>query len=57
MKSFYHVSSGRAYGPSEPNETLEQYKARVRKAYGDLRGITFGTRDNLHPAYFWNWGQ
>lgn len=53
MKSFYHVSSGRAYGPSEPNETLEQYKARVRKAYGDLRGITFGTRDNLHPAYFW----
>lgn len=54
MKSFYHVSSGRAYGPSNPDETLPQYKARVRKAYGSLRGCEFGTRADLHPAYFWN---
>lgn len=28
MSAFYHVSSGRAYGPSEPGESLRDYKAR-----------------------------
>lgn len=50
--AFYHVSSGRAYGPSEPGESLKDYRARVRKAYDGLHGITFGTRDTLHPRYF-----
>lgn len=38
---FYHKSGGAAYGPSNPGETLEAYKARVKDAYGSLRGITF----------------
>ena len=29
MSAFYHVSSGRAYGPSEPGESLRDYKARA----------------------------
>lgn len=53
MSAFYHVSSGRAYGPSEPGESLRDYKARVRKAYGSLQGLEFGTRAQLHHAYFW----
>lgn len=53
MERYYHAVSGRAYGPSLSGESLEAYKARVRKAYGDLRGVTFGTRDSLHPAFFW----
>jgi hypothetical protein len=50
---FYHVSNGKAYGPNEPGETLEEYKKRVRLAYGTLNGIKFGTKEQLHPAYFW----
>ena len=50
---FYHVFGGRAYGPSEPGETLEAYKARVRRAYGGLAGVTFGKRADFHPASFW----
>lgn len=50
--AFYHVSGGRAYGPSEPGESLKDYRARVRKAYGSLHGITFGTRDTIHPMCF-----
>jgi hypothetical protein len=50
---YYHVSNGRAYGPSLPDETLEAYKIRVRKAYGTLAGIKFGTKAELHPCYFW----
>lgn len=56
MSTFYHVSSGRAYGPSEPGESLRDYKARVRKVYGSLQGLEFGTRAQLHPAYFWTRG-
>ena len=54
MNRYFHVSNGRAYGPSMENETLEQYKARVKKAYGSLKGITFGTKESLHPAYFYH---
>jgi hypothetical protein len=53
---YYHVSGGKAYGPSEPSENLESYKARVKKVYGSLRGVTFGTKAELHPAYFWEYG-
>lgn len=53
MPRFYHVSSGRAYGPSLPGESLRDYKARVRQAYGSLSGVSFGKREELHPAYFW----
>lgn len=51
---YYHISNGKAYGPSYENETLEDYKTRVRKAYGNLRGIEFGTKENLNPAYFFS---
>lgn len=50
---YFHVSNGRAYGPSLRNEKLEEYKARVRHAYGSLVGIKFGTKSELHPAYFY----
>lgn len=53
MTKIYHVSNGKAYGPSEPGETLAQYKARVRKAYGNLNGVKFGKREDFHPACFW----
>ena len=54
MTARYYHSTGhaRAYGPSNEGETLAQYKARVRRAYGDLRGVTFGTRAEFHPAFF-----
>ena len=53
MAIYYHeTSSGVPYGPSLPGETLEAYKARVRRAYGDLRGVRFGTRDDFHPIHF-----
>lgn len=52
---YYHSTGhGRAYGPSNEGETLAQYKARVRRAYGNLRGVTFGTRAEFHPAFFFN---
>lgn len=38
---FYHLSSGNAYGPSNPGESLDDYKTRVRGAYGSLRGVEF----------------
>ena len=50
---FYHVVGGKAYGPSLPDETLSQYKQRVRNAYGNLHGVEFGTRADLHPSFFW----
>jgi hypothetical protein len=53
MNVYYHAVSGKAFGPSLPRETLEAYKARVRRAYGNLRGVEFGTRETLHPAYFY----
>jgi len=31
MSAFYHVSSGRAYGPSEPGESLRDYKAHAKR--------------------------
>jgi hypothetical protein len=49
---FWHVSGGRAYGPSLPGETLAQYRARVRRVYGSLSGVTFGRREDLHPCFF-----
>ena len=54
MIKYYHTAgNGKAYGPSLEGETLDQYKERVRKAYGSLKGIKFGTRDDFHPCYFW----
>lgn len=50
---YFHVSHGRAYGPSLPGESLKDYKARVREVYGTLRDITFGTKEELHPAFFY----
>lgn len=38
---FYHRSNGVAYGPSAIGESLPDYKARVKGAYGTLRGVTF----------------
>lgn len=49
---FHATGNGKAYGPSNDGETLAQYKARVRRAYGDLRGVTFGTRADFHPLFF-----
>ena len=47
---FYHRSSGSAYGPSKPGESLTAYKARVKDAYGTLRGITFHDAESEPPA-------
>lgn len=50
---YYHdTGKGRTFGPSEPGETLTAYKARVKRAYGDLRGVRFGIRDDFHPLSF-----
>lgn len=50
---YYHTTgNGRTYGPSGPGETLTAYKARVRRAYGNLRGVRFGTRADFHPLSF-----
>lgn len=38
---FYHRHGGVSYGHSLPGETLTTYKARVKDAYGNLRGVTF----------------
>lgn len=54
MTRYYHTTgNGRAYGPSNEGETLGQYKARIRRAYGSLRGVTIGERKDFHPAMFW----
>lgn len=42
---FCHRSNGNYYGPSDNNETLTDYRKRVRGAYGTLRGISFHTLD------------
>lgn len=47
MGKYYHTSSGRLYGPSNEYETLDDYKIRVRKAYGSLSGIKFGMREDF----------
>lgn len=47
---FYHRSGGSAYGLSNPGETLEAYKARVKAAYGTLRGVTFHDAETEPPA-------
>jgi hypothetical protein len=47
---FYHRSNGTAYGPSQPGETLEQYKARIKNAYGNLRGVTFHDANEESPG-------
>lgn len=39
----YHVSNGRAYGPAFDNESLSDYRQRVKKAYGSLGGVRFVT--------------
>lgn len=50
---YYHATgNGVPYGPSLPGEPLAAYKARVRGAYGDLRGVRFGTQDEFHPIHF-----
>jgi len=49
---YWHISQGRAYGPSLQGETLPEYKARVKRAYGSLRGVIFGKREDLNPSYF-----
>ncbi len=41
---FVHWYKGESYGPSQPHETLADYKIRVRKAYGSLAGVTFTNR-------------
>jgi hypothetical protein len=45
----YHISGGRAYradrGQSLPNE-----RKRLRKAYGDLRGVKFVFARSRHEA-------
>jgi hypothetical protein len=38
---FYHRTASGPYGLSLPGETLDAYKARVKSAYGNLRGVTF----------------
>lgn len=53
MDKFYHTTgNGKVYGPSLPNETLAEYKARVKSVYGNLRGVKFGTRADFHPFMF-----
>ena len=53
MELYYHsTGNGRAYGPSKPEESLSAYKARVKRAYGNLRGVKFGTRSEFHPRAF-----
>jgi len=50
---YYHTTgNGRVYGPSNDGETLAQYKARVKRVYGDLRGVSFGVRADFHPLSF-----
>lgn len=54
MARYYHTTgNGKAYGPSYEGETLEQYRERIKRAYGNLRGITIGQRNEFHPAFFW----
>lgn len=38
---YYHRSNGVDYGPSAIGESLDDYKARVKAAYGTLKGVTF----------------
>ena len=53
MTRYYHsTGNGKAYGPSNEGETLTAYKARVKRAYGNLRGVTFGERAAFHPLAF-----
>lgn len=47
---YYHRSGGAAYGPSKPGETLARYKARVKAAYGSLRGVTFHDANEENPG-------
>lgn len=51
---FYHIVSGRSYGPAEDGESFPQYKTRVKEAYGSLRGVRFVQMDpgaNCDPIY------
>jgi hypothetical protein len=43
--NFFHRVNGSDYGPSAVGESLEAYKARVKGAYGSLRGVTFHIND------------
>jgi hypothetical protein len=38
---YAHRTTSGVYGPSNPGETLPDYKARVKEAYGTLRGVSF----------------
>jgi len=49
---YFHETGNGLYGPSLPGETLAAYKVRVRGAYGNLRGVRFGTKDDFHPIKF-----
>jgi len=50
---YYHsTGNGRVFGPSKAGETLPAYRDRVRVAYGDLRGVTVGKREDFHPSAF-----
>lgn len=38
---YAHKTASGTYGPSLPGETLATYQARVKDAYGTLRGVSF----------------
>lgn len=53
-KRYYHTTgNGKAYGPSNEGETLAGYKTRIKRAYGNLRGVKVGARADFHPTFFW----
>ena len=50
---YYHsTGSGRVFGPSDSGETLAAYTARVKRAYGNLRGVKIGIQSEFHPFAF-----
>lgn len=49
---FYHESNGRVYGPSNPGETLADYRKRCKRAYGSLSGLKFGRKEDFHPIHW-----
>lgn len=46
---YFHRTSGGDYGPSAIGESLAAYKARVKAAYGTLRGVTFHDANEETP--------
>jgi hypothetical protein len=41
LGDFLHQTGGGTFGPSDKGESLRAYRARVRGAYGSLRGVSF----------------